>query len=274
MKDIKVGHEDGAHDDKSHKRKSVDSADSESSSPSKKQKKDDNSSTIEKGRIYFFTRPSSDEKDSVIFLIVLAPSSDQLKPRLLSLEQSSLPSKEEDLEFTAEVNLVASELTHIDTKLGEVVAKEGEEALKAATEVAEGCYSIDAADGHTYLSYTVHFPEELNNEARSLNIEQQGSLHISVKNPQSLAAKVETEGDETLYPEKVLDELPEEKRLVAVESKLLDFEGAQIALRITGKISQEKLKDLRVFEHLEATEESKKEAKEINKGLVHFVHSA
>lgn len=195
---------------------------------------------LERGDIYFVYRPKVEEEfprgldDVQRLYMILSPEGEQ-RYRLVAIGRKRMPHVDEGGEqHWAFVEMVASE------------ARDVEEELRATTYETKtrGERHLPAARyrDHTHLAYALELPEEPDEVQWEMNIKEEASYVISVKNPEKPSPRGAGLGEEREadYPER-LQEWFGDRRFVAVDPPdFLDHEGAEVILvGATGNVSRE-----------------------------------
>lgn len=189
---------------------------------------------IERGDIFFFYRPKvGAERSSDVqrFYVVLANSSVY---RLLILGSNRLPDGGDRSTPTGRiwglVRSVSSDSSTLESILkgGEYETKtKGRRHLPPAAPVGEGRYAIVKYDGTTQLVFRLKRPKS-GELAETLNLRQEASFIVAVKNPDiSMPGFPDDKPD---YPEQLLKHFQNRRWVVALNSGLLNYEGAQLAI--------------------------------------------
>ncbi|KAG0173328.1 hypothetical protein DFQ28_009273 [Apophysomyces sp. BC1034] len=152
-------------------------------------------STIEKGHIYFFYRPKVSTKqvkgadDVQKILMILKPywsSSNKRHPTLIIVGRKKLPQIKRHERYWAFVDKSTAKLEDVTEPLkehGYETKTKGEQTIQAARPMGEGVYAIGTHQGHSHLAYMLTLPDQLTEVQDAFNLEKQGSIIISVKNP-------------------------------------------------------------------------------------------
>jgi hypothetical protein len=147
---------------------------------------------LEEGNIYFMYRPRVNEgdvqslKDVQRFYMVLSPKGKK-RYRLMVMPKKQLPNiKDGGQKFWGFVEKVSSKAADVENELDKEVygtKTRGEQIQPEARPAGEGVYSIVRHGDHTHLVYVLELPDEPKEVQRALNIEEEASYIISVKNP-------------------------------------------------------------------------------------------
>ena len=197
---------------------------------------------LERGHIYFFYRPRVDEQEAKgpadvrRFYMVLHPHGKR-RYRLVIIGEKRLPAvtRAGDRKSWGFVEKVSSRAEGVEDELDpETYATKtrGERHVPAARPAGEGVYAIVRHDDHTHLAYALELPAKPGDVQRALNIGEEGSYIISVKNPEA-PSPPGLGLDETRQPHfpKDLKATFRGRRFVAVDPPdFLDYEGAEILL--------------------------------------------
>jgi len=211
--------------------------------------KDEKPTLVESGIIYFFTRPRvnvdkpSGVKDLSRTFFVLRPiprgvdlvhglTQDSGKNRLFVLPKKVFPERPRD-RYMAFVEKGQSSINSLkDTFLSgqEYETKtRGTQHQPPVIPVAEGVYSITRSGSSTYLTYVLTIPKKLVRKQLDLGLEEHGSFIISVKNPKKPGPANARLPKGPEYPKELQAEFGN-YAWIPVQSKLLDYENAQILL--------------------------------------------
>jgi hypothetical protein len=148
----------------------------------------------ERGHIYFFYRPRGDAKaakgldDVQGVYLVLSPRGKDCY-RLLIIGEKRLPAVADggDRKSWAFVEKVSDRAEEIEDELDphtSVTKTGGERRQPAARPAGEGVYGIVRHRDHTHMAYVLELPAEPDEVQRALNIVEEGSYIVAVKNPQ------------------------------------------------------------------------------------------
>jgi hypothetical protein len=198
------------------------------------------SEVLERGSIYFFYRPRIGEEapareaDLQRFYVVLSSDRDGLV-RLITVGRKHLPDapgKERTWGFVSRVGRRPEEVEDELDPARYQTKTRGEREQPAARPAGEGIYAIVDHDGHTHLAYALELPRSTGEVQRELNIEEQGSYIVSVRNPEAPAppqAGLRCE-QRPEYP-RALRERFRGRRFGELDPPdYLDYEGAELLL--------------------------------------------
>jgi hypothetical protein len=152
------------------------------------------SEVLEDGDIYFLYRPRVEDEhvESLAevqrLLVVLRPWRKHGRTRLLVVGRKHLPEIDERARLWAFVDKVADRPEQLRDALEPrryTTATRGERFQPPARPAAEGAYAISRHDDHTHLAYQLELPRHLGPPQRELDIEQEASYVVTVKNPQA-----------------------------------------------------------------------------------------
>lgn len=196
---------------------------------------------VERGDIYFAYRPKMDVAspksvdDLQRFYMILSPR-EASRYRMIVIGQKKLPEVEDGGQrYWAFVDKVARKVEDVTRELGpeEYETKtRGERTRPAARPAGEGVYAIVRHGDHTHLVYELELPTEGRDVQRALNIREEGSYIISVKNPETPSPRSTglDEHQEADYPQR-LQERFENRRFISVDPPdFLNYEGAELLL--------------------------------------------
>jgi len=209
----------------------------------KEEKEELTSEILEKGFVYFFYKPKvdSDEVNSIDdvqrLFIVMWPQGHMYKKnepttasrnykRIIAIPKKSLPDEKKHSRYFGFVEKVSQDISEIDKDLNSrdyETKTKGSRHLDGARPVGEGIYSLISHGPHTHFVYVLELPKEIGEVQKAMHIAQEGSMIITVKNPEKTTKKFE-------YPEN-LQKLFEGRSYNPVSPPaLLDYEGAEIIL--------------------------------------------
>jgi hypothetical protein len=163
--------------------------------PAKRQKAEgeDNvpKDVVEEGLIYFFYRPrvaieeAHSLNDVQRFYMVLSPDRKGALKRLIVIAKKKLPANKE--RFFGFVGAVGKDLEGLTSGLGpqdRETKTQGTRHTEPARVVGKGRFTIIGKKGQdTNLVWRLEVPKEPGDIQKDLSIGQEGSLHISIKNP-------------------------------------------------------------------------------------------
>jgi hypothetical protein len=197
---------------------------------------------LEYGDIYFAYRPKIEEQaargfEDVARLYMILSPREKRSYRVIIIGEKRLPAVNPggDRKTWGFVEKVAARAEEVEDELDPETyrtKKRGERRLPAARPAAEGVYALARHGDHTHLVYALELPPKPGEVQRALNIVEQGSYIIAVKNP-GAPSPAGTGLDETrraVFPEH-LHERFQGRRFISVDPpEFLDYEGAEILL--------------------------------------------
>lgn len=204
--------------------------------------KNEDVETLERGDIWFFYRPRVEEEspskqgDLQRFYMVMNPRDDKnYRLTIIGGKELPDPSKSGRAKYWGFVDTVRSDPRSIDKVLGAETYQtktRGERHLPAARPAGEGKYRILRHGDHTHLAYALELPKKPREVQKALNIEDEASYIISVKNPKKGAPAQAGLGKEQKADlPKDLQERFEGRRFVDVDPpRFLDKEGVEFLL--------------------------------------------
>jgi hypothetical protein len=197
---------------------------------------------LERGNIYFFYRPRIEEQavhgfEDVQRMYMILRAHGKRSYRLIIIGEKRLPvvTGAGDRKLWGFVEKVASRAEEVEDELDPKTyptRTRGERHLPAARPAGEGVYAIARHRDHTHLAYALELPTKPGEVQRALNIVEEGSYIISVKNPEapSPAGTGLDEARRARFP-KDLQERFRERRFIPLDPPdFLDHEGAEILL--------------------------------------------
>lgn len=197
---------------------------------------------VERGDIYFVYRPkvraaesadadTAGPQDVGGFYLVLQPEKGAARP--IALGRRRLPDIASHERVWGFVETVARSPREIEAAFqaeSYETKTRGERERPAARPAGEGVYAIVRRDGDMRLLWVLELPDSPGDVQASLNIPEEGSLAVSVKNPEAGHEEDETRpsaGAAPEYPDD-LREVFRGRRFATEDPRLLDYEGAQI----------------------------------------------
>lgn len=196
---------------------------------------------LEGGDIYFFYRPKVEVQaakglDDVQRMYMILKPHGKHTYRLIIIGEKRLPAVTGgDRKSWGFIEKVADRAEDVEDELAPETYRtktRGERHLPTARPAGEGVYAIVCHGDHTHLAYALELPAKPGEVQRALNIVEEGSYIVSVKNPEAPSP-----------PGLGLDEtrranFPEElragfrgRRFINVDPPdFLDYEGAEILL--------------------------------------------
>ena len=206
---------------------------------------------LKRGDIYFAYRPKMDVDspkgiDDVQRLYMILSPRDKDRYRMIVIGHKKLPEIEDGGErYWAFVDKVSRKADEITGKLGAETYEtktRGQRTRPAARPAGEGVYSIVRHGDHTHLAYILELPETAKDVQRALNIREEGSYIISVKNPETPSPRGAglEEHEEAEFPKR-LQERFRNRRFINVDPpEFLNHEGAELILiGAAGDVSEE-----------------------------------
>jgi hypothetical protein len=198
---------------------------------------------LERGHIYFFYRPRVDADaaksldDVRRFYIVLSARRRARVYRLIIVGEKRLPSVdgEGDRKSWGFVEKVASRAEAIEDELDPETYEtktRGTRHPPAARPAGEGVYAIVRHEDHTHLAHVLELPRKPGSVQRALNIPDEGSYVVSVKNPEapSPPGLGLDESRKARFPKALLERFGGRRFISVDPPELLDYEGAEILL--------------------------------------------
>lgn len=194
---------------------------------------------LETGNIYFLYRPRIQEEqpegmeDIQRFYVVLKPEGGK-NYRLMVLGRKRMPEIGGHERNWGFVNRVTGSAKEIEQELGPAAYEtktRGKRELPAARPAGEGVYAFVQKGRSMHLAYALELPEKPREAQEELNIAPEGSLVLSVKNPEkgsprAAGLKEEQKAD---YPKSLQREFGG-RRFAPTDPRLLDYEGAEFIM--------------------------------------------
>lgn len=222
---------------------------------------------LEEGNIYFMYRPRVNQgdvqglKDVQRFYLALSPKGKR-RYRLMVMPKKQLPDiKDGGQKFWGFVEKVSRKATDVENELDQEVygtKTRGERVQSEARPAGEGVYAIARHGDHTHLVYVLELPDEPGKVQQALNIEEEGSYIISVKNPDQPSPKgvgldEERQAD---FPKKLQGRFRGRRFADIDPPDFLNYEGAELLFIGSGEdVSEELGIELAAEEESESTAE-------------------
>jgi hypothetical protein len=198
---------------------------------------------LERGHIYFFYRPRVDHEaakslDDVrrLYLVLSARRRARVY-RLVIVAEKRLPSLDGEGDRTSWgfVEKVASRADAIEDELDAETYEtktRGTRHLPAARPAGEGVYAIVRHEDHTHLAHVLELPRKPGSVQHALNIPDEGSYVVSVKNPEAPSPPRVglDESRKARFPKALLERFGGRRFISVDPPEFLDYEGAEILL--------------------------------------------
>lgn len=195
---------------------------------------------IEKGDIYFFYRPKINTQtinkldDVQRLYVVLVPEEKDLA-RLFLVGKKRMPEIMKGKPTSTAREWMMIDMTGKPTKIGEALSPleyetktRGEQEQGEAIPAGEGRYAIFERNNSSRLAYRLTNPEKPGKAQTELGILAEASYIISVRNPSlDVAGFPEAKPN---YPKRIMEKFADKRWLDIDDSKLLDYEDAQLVL--------------------------------------------
>lgn len=203
--------------------------------------KTEQTTTLEKGNIYFFYRPRVEEEDpggkSDVRNLYMVLCSKDKHARLGILGQKEMPDPEKSghNRYWGFIDLVRKDPKAIRDALAseEYETKtRGKRHQPAARPAGEGVYRILRHEDHTHLAYRLELPKSPGEVQDELGIEEQASYVISVKNPEKGSPRAAglSEDRKADFPKKLQEKFRDRKFIDADPPDFLNHEGCEFVL--------------------------------------------
>jgi hypothetical protein len=205
------------------------------------QERSGNAAVIEQGNVYFLYRPKVDtgEAESVDYVqrlyMVLSPHG-KARYRLIVLGRKRLPEIQGGGQrYWGFVDKVAKDPKALRTELEEQhyrTKTRGERSVPAARPAGEGVYALVRHGGHAHLAYALELPQRPGEVQEELNIEEEASYIVSVKNPEQPSPRGAGLGkaQKADFPKHLQERFAGRRFIDPDPPELLDHEGAEIVL--------------------------------------------
>ncbi len=194
---------------------------------------------LEEGTLYFFFRPAVEDEDPEgledvqRFYLIMNPDDDGY--RVLVVGRKRLPDPEEHERNWGFVEMVADKAEDIRDFLGaeEYETKtRGRRRQPAARPAGEGHYAV-FSDGHdTRLSYALELPEKPAEVQRELDIEEEATYVLSIKNPDASSPAYAGLSNERRaeFPHRLRERFGGRRWIAADPPDFLNYTGAEFLL--------------------------------------------
>jgi hypothetical protein len=213
----------------------------------------DDVTVLEKGNIYFFYKPRVEEhepskqSDLQQFYMVLSPQGKRLyRMGVIGREQLPDPAKKGKARYWGFIDAVEKS----GRKLAEGLTEDtyetktrGTRDQPAARPAGEGVYQILRHGNHTHLIYALELPRKTGEVQDALNIEDEASYIISIRNPDKAAPPRAglPQRDRAEYPKKLKQVFRDRKFADADPPDFLDHEGAEFLMIAASENPEEEL---------------------------------
>ena len=167
------------------------------------------------------------------FHVVLCPDG-TAKFRLMTIGAKRLPDADEHERNWGFVDLVAKSARQVTDALGEdhyETKTRGDRVRPAARPAGEGVYVLTRTGKAMHLAYALELPEKPGPVQKELNITEEASFALSIKNPEKGSPRNTglDSAEKADYPDKLQKEF-RDRRFATEDPRLLDYEGAQFIL--------------------------------------------
>ncbi|MCW8195490.1 hypothetical protein F6455_11890 [Proteobacteria bacterium 005FR1] len=227
----------------------------------------DDVQVLERGHIYFLYRPRVEEHepsgqgDLQQFYIVLSPhGKKRYRLGVIGREKLPDPSASGKERFWGFIDAVESD----GRKLVEGLTEEtyqtktrGTRHQPAARPAGEGKYQILRHGDHTHLIYALELPRKPGDVQKQLNIEEEGSYIISIRNPDKASPPLAglPSRQQARFPKNLQRAFRDRKFADADPPEFLDHEGAEFVMIAAAESPREELGI-----HIETERESRDKA--------------
>lgn len=193
---------------------------------------------LERGNVFFFYRPRVEEedpeslKDVQRMYMVLDPRG-RKKMRRMVIGQKKLPAIKngggKTWGFVEDVTTAKRTKEELGAEEYETKTR-GERRQPAARPAGEGVYAIARHDDHTHFAYALEMPEKPKKVQKALNIDDEGSYVVSVKNPEKPAPAGAGLGEhqQADLPKKLMERFRDRRFADVDPTAFLDHEGVEV----------------------------------------------
>ncbi len=208
------------------------------------QSRGDGVTILEEGDIFFLYIPkveheSAESLEDVQRMKIVLHPRDRKKYRLLVVGEKKLPEMtgggSKARKNWGFVEMVAGDPRKIEDELAEKTYEtktRGERERPAARSAGEGVYAVLRHGDHTHMIYALELPRKPGEVQEELDIEQEGSYILSIKNPEKPSPPRAglRRSQKADYPEKLQEEFRGRRFIPADPPDFLDYEGAELLL--------------------------------------------
>jgi hypothetical protein len=206
---------------------------------------------LETGHIYFFYRPRVQQEeahspeDIQRFHFVLSPHTPRIW-RLITVGRKRLPKVldggERAWAFVDAIAHTPGEMQEeLERRIYETKTR-GERVQPEARPAGEGVYALVRHGSHTHLAYELEFPKRPGEVQEDLNIEEQGSYVVTVKNPDTPSPPwVGFRSQQPIELSTALQARFRGRRFAELSPELLDVPGVELILVGARKTPEEEL---------------------------------
>lgn len=207
-------------------------------------RKDNAAEIVERGDLYFLYRPdvrpegaedtgAHGMKQVERLYMVMKPKGEK-RFRMMVVGRKHLPDLDDHERTWGFVDKIARSADEVEAELGRDTYEtktRGERVRPAARPAGEGVYALVRHGRNVRLAYTLELPEHAGPVQKALKIAPEGSIILSVKNPEKPSPRNVglSEAREADYP-KTLQKKFGSRRFAAAEPELLDYEGAEFVM--------------------------------------------
>lgn len=199
----------------------------------------DKNDVLEEGSLYFFYRPAVDEEDPEglpdvqRFYLVMNPEEGGF--RLLVVGRKRLPEAEEHERNWGFVEAVADNPEDVRDFLGEDTYEtktRGRRTQPAARPAGEGRYAIFRDGRETRLTYALKLPQEPDEVQHALDIEEEASFILSIKNPEASSPPDAglSNRQQADFPKRLSERFDGRRWVAADPTDFLNYPGAEFLL--------------------------------------------
>ena len=197
--------------------------------------------TLERGNIYFLYRPRVEEEDPEsledvqnMYMVLSPHGKDEYRLGIIGRKRLPDPGARQE-RIWGFIEGIEKDPKKIVGELGEEeyeTKTRGTRHRPAARPAGEGVYRIVRHEDHTHLVYALELPKSPGEVQDELELEDEASYVISVKNPkkpspESAGLPRDRNAD---YPKSLQEKFEDRRFIDADPPKLLDYEGSQFVL--------------------------------------------
>lgn len=205
-------------------------------------KNETHTKTLERGDIYFFYRPRVEEdspegKEEIQRVYLVLSPAGKKRFRLLIIGRKELPNPaqaggDRSWAFVDRVTDSPSSMTEELREQTYSTKTRGERHLPASRPAGEGVYRLMRHDDHTHLVYALELPETTGDVQKELDIAEEASYIVSVKNPQASAPRGAGLSEERRadFPQRLKDVFRNRRFSELDPPDFLDHRGAELLL--------------------------------------------